>query len=535
MRPQGTPFGRYQLVELLGRGGMGEVWRAYDTVTNRTVGIKLLPPHLAEDDAFVQRFRREAQAAAQLNSPHIVPIHDFGEIDGRLFVDMRLIEGRDLGTVLADGPLEPARAARIVEQVAWALHAAHKVGLIHRDVKPSNILLDDDDFAYLIDFGIARSVDQTRLTQSGSTIGTFQYMAPERLGSQADEDPRADVYSLACVFYECLIGAPPFRGDTLPQLLAAHLTMPPPRPSIIRPNVGPQVDQVIATGMAKDPDQRYATTLQLANAARDAITAPIQHPPVPGKPSLTTRRTTIVLSTIVIAVVAVIATAVGIFSLEKHHAAGSSATSSRPRPVGPSSAEAVRVTSSKLVTNAGTADPKAVVSLYEDFLCPACAAFEARFGPTVTNLIDIGAIAADYSFVAILDRPRNQDYSARAGAAAYCVADESIDAFRRFHVVLFSAGIQPSETGSTFPDNAWLVEFAREAGAAGDVSACIDSAKYLAKVKGMSAATNVNATPTIRINGQDYVPSTPDELVAKIKEIVGAVPGIESAAPTTTP
>jgi hypothetical protein len=129
----GTPFGRYRLIELLGRGGMGEVWRAYDTAANnRTVAIKLLPPHLAADHTLVQRFRREADAAAQLNNPHIVPIHNYGEIDGRLYVDMRLIEGRDLQAVLAVGPLEPAQAVRIVEQVAQALHAAHKVGLVHR-------------------------------------------------------------------------------------------------------------------------------------------------------------------------------------------------------------------------------------------------------------------------------------------------------------------------------------------------------------------------------------------------------------------
>jgi serine/threonine kinase PknH len=155
---EGTPFGRYRLIELLGRGGMGEVWRAHDTATNRIVAIKLLPPHLAQDDTFVQRFRREAEAAAQLNSPHVIPIHDYGEIDGRLFVNMRLIEGRDLQEILADGPLEPARAVRIVEQVAKALHVAHRSGLVHRDVKPSNILLDEDDFAYLIDFGIARTL-----------------------------------------------------------------------------------------------------------------------------------------------------------------------------------------------------------------------------------------------------------------------------------------------------------------------------------------------------------------------------------------
>jgi hypothetical protein len=220
----------------------------------------------------VQRFRREAEAAAQLNSPHVVPIHNYGEIDGRLYVDMRLIEGRDLQTVLTEGPLEPARAVRIIEGVALALHTAHQVGLLHRDVKPSNILLDRNDFAYLIDFGIARAADDTRMTKSGNTIGTFAYIAPERLEGSGKEDARVDIYSLACVLYESLTGEPPFTDDTMPRLIVAHLSSPPPRPSITRPEVPAQVDEVIATGMAKDPDQRYATTVELADAAREAIT-----------------------------------------------------------------------------------------------------------------------------------------------------------------------------------------------------------------------------------------------------------------------
>jgi serine/threonine-protein kinase len=275
---EGTPFGRYRLVELLGRGGMGEVWRAHDTDTDRIVAIKLLPAHFSENEEFQKRFRREAHAAAGLNSPHVVPIHNYGEIAGRLYVDMRLIEGRDLQSVLAEGPLEPKRAVRIIEGVALALHAAHQIGLVHRDVKPSNILLDGNDFAYLIDFGIARAADETRMTQTGNTIGTFQYIAPERLGTGGVEDGRVDIYSLACVLYECLAGDPPFDSDTMAHLVAAHLSTPPPRPSITQPNVPAHLDEVIATGMAKDPDERYATTVELANAAHDAITVPIKRP-----------------------------------------------------------------------------------------------------------------------------------------------------------------------------------------------------------------------------------------------------------------
>jgi len=190
---------------------------------------------------------------------------------------------------------------------------------------------------------------------------------------------------------------------------------------------------------------------------------------------------------------------------------------------------AVRVTTNKVVTKPGTSDPKAVVTFYEDFLCPACGNFERNFGPTVSKLIDIGAIAADYDMVSILDSPRSQNYSSRAGAAAYCVADESIEAFRRFHTALYSTAIQPSETATSFPDNARLIELAREAGVVGKVPDCINSGKYIAKVQGAAAAANIRATPTLKINGETYDPTTPDALVAKVKEIVGDVPGIDTA------
>jgi serine/threonine protein kinase len=278
---EGTPFGRYQLIELLGRGGMGEVWKAFDTATQRVVALKVLPAQLAADPIFEQRFRHEAFAAAGLNEPHIVPIHNFGEIEGRLYVDMRLIEGQDLEHVLADGPLDPARAVKVIEQIASALNAAHRIGLVHRDVKPSNILIAEDDFAYLIDFGIARAAGESRLTATGNVIGTWQYMAPERF-STGRTDTRSDIYALTCVLYECLTSSRPFPGDSVEQQIAGHLTTPPPRPSISRPGVSPQLDTVIAAGMAKDPDERYGTTIELARAARSALTDAV--PTQPSQP-----------------------------------------------------------------------------------------------------------------------------------------------------------------------------------------------------------------------------------------------------------
>ena len=268
----GTPFGRYQLIDLLGRGGMGEVWKAFDTATQRVVAVKVLPAQLAADSNFERRFRREALAAAGLNEPHVVPIHNFGEIDGRLYVDMRLIEGEDLEHLLTAGPLEPQRAVKIIEQVAAALNAAHRVGLVHRDVKPSNILVTEGDFAYLIDFGIARGADETGMTGTGDVVGTWPYMAPERF-TAGQTDTRSDIYALACVLYECLTSSRPFPGDSVEQQIAGHLTAPPPRPSDTYPAISPELDAVIATGMAKDPNERYTTATELANAARTALAA----------------------------------------------------------------------------------------------------------------------------------------------------------------------------------------------------------------------------------------------------------------------
>jgi len=269
---KGTPFGRYQLLELLGRGGMGEVWKAFDTATQRMVAVKVLPAQLAADPMFEQRFRREAFTAAGLNNPHVVPIHDFGEIAGRLYVDMRLIEGEDLEHTLERGALEPERAVKIIEQVSSALNAAHRAGLVHRDVKPSNILIAEDDFAYLIDFGIARAASETKLTATGNVVGTWAYMAPERFTSGVS-DARSDIYALACVLYECLTSNRPFPGESVEQQIAGHLTTPPPRPSISRPGVSAALDAVVTTGMAKEPTDRYSTTTEMARAARKALTA----------------------------------------------------------------------------------------------------------------------------------------------------------------------------------------------------------------------------------------------------------------------
>lgn len=267
----GTRFGPYELRSLLGRGGRGSVYEAFDTVKNRTVAVKLLAEEVARDPVYQVRFRRESQAAARLADPHVVPIHDWGVIDGTLFLDMRLIAGLDLRAVLTrDGAMAPERAVGIVEQVAAALDAAHTAGLVHRDVKPTDILLTPTDFAYLTDFGIADTEGDSAVTMVGVSPDSYAYTAPERF----DAGPvaaAADIYALTCVLYECLTGTTPYPADTLNVLLRAHLTEPPPRPSVTRPGLPAALDAVIARGLAKAPHDRFGSALELARAARAAV------------------------------------------------------------------------------------------------------------------------------------------------------------------------------------------------------------------------------------------------------------------------
>ena len=283
----GTRFGPYELRSLIGVGGMGEVYRAYDTSRQRMVAIKLLRPDLAADTGFQERFRRESRLAARLQEPHIIPVHDFGEINGVLYIDMRLVDGPSLAAAIRGaGALAPRRAVTILGQVAIALDAAHANGLIHRDVKPENVLLTAEDFAYLVDFGIAHGGGEPAVTSTGLVVGSSGYMAPERFGGDRGA-PAADIYSLTCVLYEMLTGIEPFAAGDVRQVWAAHMFSAPPRPSIMRRGVNRAFDQVIACGMAKDPRDRYATAAELARAAAAALDAthPVAVPVAQPKPT----------------------------------------------------------------------------------------------------------------------------------------------------------------------------------------------------------------------------------------------------------
>lgn len=263
----GRSFGDYQIRGLLGSGGMGEVFEAFDVRSSRTVALKLLRQEMMSSPSYRERFERESRIAARLTEPHVIPIHSFGEIGGVLYLDMRMVQGMDLGRILGThGALAPGRAVAIVAQIASALDAAHADGLVHRDVKPENVLVTPTDFAYLVDFGIAHSGDATRLTETGSTIGSFAYMAPERF-DDASPAPSADIYALTCVLYECLTGSKPFPQRTVQGLIAAHSASPPPH----LPAALSTFDAVIARGMAKDPAQRFRTCAELVDAANHAL------------------------------------------------------------------------------------------------------------------------------------------------------------------------------------------------------------------------------------------------------------------------
>src|SRR6476659_3900729 len=274
----GSELAGYRIEVPIGRGGMGVVYRAEQLRLGRKVALKLLAPELAENQGFRARFEHESRLAAVLDHPNIVPLFEAGEADGLLFISMRYVEGTDLRDLLSrDGRLEPERALAIAAQVGSALDAAHIRGLVHRDVKPGNILIAADpgidvpEHCYLTDFGLTKDTSSpVELTATGTFVGTIDYIAPEQIEG-AKPDGRGDQYALACVLYECLAGHPPFPRDEEIVVMWAHLQDAPPTVTAARPDLPPAIDAVIAQAMAKSPKERFTTCTAMVAAARDAL------------------------------------------------------------------------------------------------------------------------------------------------------------------------------------------------------------------------------------------------------------------------
>ena len=259
--PIGSELLGYRVEAVLGRGGMSVVYLALDLRLRRRVALKLLASSLAEDEAFRERFLVESELAASLDHPNVVPIYAAGEANGRLFIAMRYVEGRDLKALLRGGPLSAERTVGLCAQVAEALDFAHERGLVHRDVKPSNVLLDAREHLYLADFGLTKRLTEPRGVEPG-LFGTIEYIAPEQIRGE-ELDGRADVYSLGCMLCECLTGEPPFRRSTDAAVLFAHLEEQPAAP--------PGLEGVIAKALAKEPEDRYGTCAELVEEAREAL------------------------------------------------------------------------------------------------------------------------------------------------------------------------------------------------------------------------------------------------------------------------
>jgi tetratricopeptide (TPR) repeat protein/predicted Ser/Thr protein kinase len=265
----GSELAGYRIVEPLGRGGMGVVYRAEHVRLGRPAALKLLVATLGQAD-HRERFLRESKLAASLDHPSIVPVYDAGEEDGLLYIAMAYVEGSDLKTLLVrEGKLPLRRTLRIVGQIASALDAAHARGLVHRDVKPANILVGPDDRAYLSDFGVVKELTAAGTTRTGSFIGTIEYCAPEQIEGK-DVDARADVYALACVLYECVVGTPPFHRSSDVAVLNAHLHAPPPKLSKAAPDLPAALEPVLAKALSKSALDRYSTCGEFIALARAA-------------------------------------------------------------------------------------------------------------------------------------------------------------------------------------------------------------------------------------------------------------------------
>src|SRR5579862_5605288 len=273
LRP-GSILGGYQIQAVVARGGMGAVYKALELSNGRLVALKIVLPELAADASFRERFERESQIATSLEHPHIVPVYATGEAEGVLYMAMRFVHGVDLRQLISlSAPLAPGRVVKLVEQIASGLDAAHRRGLVHRDVKPANVMVEDlgdHDHCYVMDFGLAKQAGSTGLTKTGSWVGTLDYVAPEQILGRS-VDARTDVYSLGALLYYALTREPPFPAGHDAAKLHAHLNSPPPGVTRVRPDLSTRFDEVVARALAKHPADRYPSAGDLASAARAAL------------------------------------------------------------------------------------------------------------------------------------------------------------------------------------------------------------------------------------------------------------------------
>jgi YVTN family beta-propeller protein len=319
----GTIFAGYQIDGVAGEGGMGVVYRATEIALQRPVALKLIAEDFAGDRKFRERFQRESMLAASIDHPNVIPVYEAGEVDGELYIAMRFVDGTDLlKAVTREGALEPHRAVRIVSQVAAALDAAHRRGLVHRDVKPGNVLLTgehDEEHAYLTDFGLVKTLtgDIPGTTTAGHFVGTLDYSSPEAIQGQ-DADARSDVYSLACVLSFALTRVSPFLRDSNVGTMFAHVNEPPPSLLEANPKLPPALAGVIERALAKNPDERHQTAGEFARAAQEALTAPAAARPAPAQPEGPPRRNRALgiglIAVIVLGLIAAGLAAAGVFN-----------------------------------------------------------------------------------------------------------------------------------------------------------------------------------------------------------------------------
>jgi serine/threonine protein kinase len=282
----GSTLGAYRIEELVGRGGMGAVYRAQHIHLGRPAALKLLLPELADDRGFRERFLRESRVAASITHPNVIPVYDAGEAEGLLYIAMKYVDGTDLGALLREErSLAPERALFLLGQVADALDAAHELGIVHRDIKPGNVLIEGDR-CYLTDFGLTRRISsQTQLTAKGQFVGTLDYTAPEQIRG-GSVDARTDVYALGCLLYHALSGSVPYDKDSEVSVVYAHLEEPPPVLSRAQASLPGEIDAVIGKALAKRREDRFDRCADLVTAARAALSLgpPTAFPPPPARP-----------------------------------------------------------------------------------------------------------------------------------------------------------------------------------------------------------------------------------------------------------